>query len=67
MDLPIGFLLARMLVSGSLSMAAQASPDLLHAPHRTPAEAAALAARIDLLSALSQFVARPLLVSSLYF
>ena len=60
MVLPVGFLAARMLLSGSLSMAAQASPDLLHAPHRSPQDAAALAAKIDAASALVQFVTRPL-------
>ena len=49
-------------MSGSLSMAAQASPDLLHGPHRSPKDAAVLSAKIDALSALTQFIARPMWV-----
>jgi hypothetical protein len=41
-------------------MAGQASPDLLHSSHRTPEQAAMLAAKMDAMLALSQFALRPL-------
>ena len=59
-NLPYTFWFARMLVSGSLSVAAQASPDLLYGPHREQQKAVQLSARIDSLSTLSQFLLRPL-------
>ena len=60
--LPVQFILARMLVSGSLSIANQVAPDLLHASHRSKHDALALAAKVDSLSTITQFFTRPLYV-----
>ncbi|KAH9257347.1 hypothetical protein BASA81_004504 [Batrachochytrium salamandrivorans] len=54
------FLIARLLVSSSLSMAMQASPDLLFGPHRTKQESLAIASRVDFYNALLQLLLRPI-------
>lgn len=55
-----GFLVARLLVSSSLSMAMQASPDLLFGPHRTKQESLAMAGQVDFYNAVLQLLLRPI-------